>query len=123
MSADKNMQRSADKNTQPTADEYADGMKNDAETLAGEHIPAERAIARSIGCNLAAIVDILLSPPKYVAPSSLARAFSDKMLGTFDLLSYVLYGMPTRSSFLGGGGGDGSDGGAHGRQPATSPPR
>ena len=57
MSADKNMQRSANKNTQPTADEYADGMKHDAETLAGEQIPAERAIARSIACNYAGIAD------------------------------------------------------------------
>ena len=51
MSADINIQRSADKNTQPTADGHADGMKYDAETLAGERIPADRAIARSIACN------------------------------------------------------------------------
>ena len=52
-----------------------------------KHTKAKRAIAGSIACDHAGITDILLSPPNH-APSSFARAFSDKILGTFDLLPW-----------------------------------
>ena len=67
---------------------------------------------------------MLLLPPMNVAVPSLARAFSDKSLGTFDSISYEVYRQRTISDRLEargcGGNGGGGSGGAQ-RRIDTSP--